>query len=47
VGILVKGNAKHRSILGIKQKVKEITQRLFEVKSLLSVSPLQPQGISS
>lgn len=40
--ILAKKNPKHHSITGVKEKVKDIIQRLSEVTCLLNVSPLAP-----
>ena len=40
--ILAKKNSKHHSIMGVKEKVKDIMQKLSEVRCLLNVSPLVP-----
>ena len=40
--ILAKKISKHHSIMGVKEKVKDIMKRLSEVRCLLNVSPLAP-----
>ena len=40
--VLAKRNPKHASTVGVKEKVKSISQRLSELRNLLNVSPPKP-----
>jgi len=42
--ILAKGNPNHSLTQGVKQKVKDFTQKLAKVIGPLSITPLQPEG---